>query len=167
MAKRYRTILKWALYSLALVVVILLNTTVLGNRTFCGAKLSLLPVYAACVACREGHESGGIFALASALVWTLTGAEGGVVFVLLLPVAAVIAGFFCTAYFPPSLLPTLVSCLLALTLCEGGVYLQRLYMDAPMPPNALALLGYQIGFSLIPAPLLWLCARGIGKAGGK
>ena len=47
MAKRYRTILKWGLYSVLLVLVLLVNTTLLGSKTFCGAKLSLLPVYAA------------------------------------------------------------------------------------------------------------------------
>ena len=107
------------------------------------------------MACREGHEAGGTFALAASLLWALAGSEGGVMFVLLLPAAAVTAGFFCSAYFTPNLLPTLTGCLLALALCEGGVYIQR------------ALLGYLLGFSLIPAPVLWLAVRGIGKAGGR
>ncbi len=166
MAHRYRKILKWTLYSLGLLVVVLLNTVVLGNRTFLGAKLSLVPVYVACVACREGHESGSVFALAAGLLWALSGVEDGAMFVLMLPLAAVIAGYFPATYLTRTLLPALPGCLLALVLCEGGVYLQRLYMDAPLPSNALALLGLQIAFSMITAPLFWWLTRWIGKAGG-
>ena len=165
MAKRYRVPLKWALYSLGFLLVMLLSTVVLGNRTFFGTKLSLVPVYVGCVACREGHEAGGLFALATSLFWALSGAEGGAVFVLLLPVASLIAGFFCNTYLNRALLPATAGCLLALVLCEGGVYVQRMFMDAPMPSNALTLLGLQILFSILTAPLFWCLVRLIGKAG--
>lgn len=165
MTMRYRRVLKWTLYSLGMLLTMLVNATVLGNRTFFGAVLSLPPVYVACVACREGHESGSLFALGAALLLALSGAEGGAVFVLLLPAAAAAAGFFCSAYFTANLLPTLAGCLLALALCEGGVYVQRFYMDAPMPSNAPALLGLQVGLSMVPAPLFWWIARMIGKVG--
>ena len=54
---RYRILLKWCLYSALFLLVLLLTTVVLGSRTFLGVKLSLVPVYVACVACREGHEA--------------------------------------------------------------------------------------------------------------
>ena len=166
MVQRYRTILKWALYGAGLLLVMLLNTVVLGSRMFLGTKLSLVPVYTACVACREGHESGCCFALAAGLAWALSGAEGGAAFVLMLPLAAVPAGYFPSTYLTRTLLPALGGCLLTLVLCEGAVFLQRLYMGAALPANAPALLGLQIGFSLIPAPLFWWLTRLIGKAGG-
>ena len=65
---RYRILLKWCLYSALFLLVLLLTTVVLGSRTFLGVKLSLVPVYVACVACREGHEAGGFFALALSLI---------------------------------------------------------------------------------------------------
>ena len=166
MAKRYRNLIKWALYSLVFLVVLLLNTVVLGHRTFFGAKLSLVPVYVTCVACREGHESGGLFALAAGLVWALSGAAGGAMFVLMLPVAAVISGYFTETYLTRWLLPAMAGCLLALLLSEGGIYLQRLYMAQPLPSNATALLGIQIACSMITAPLFWWLTRLIRKAGG-
>ena len=166
MAKRYRTVLKWALYSAALLAVLLLNTVVLGGRTFLGAKLSLVPVYVACVAGREGHESGSVFALAAGLLWALSGIEDGAMFVLMLPLAAVFAGYFPATYLTRTLLPALPGCLLALVLCEGAVYVQRLYMGLALPSDALALLGLQIAFSMLTAPLFWWLTRWIGKAGG-
>lgn len=166
MNRKYRNLFKWALYSLGFLLVMMLATVILGNRAFFGAKLSLIPVYVVCVACREGHEAGGFFALACALVWALSGATGGAAFVLLLPVCALVAGFFCAAYLTRSLLPAMAFCLLGLALCEGGVYVQRLYLGAAMPHNAAALLGIQIGLSMLSAPLFWWLTRLIGKAGG-
>ena len=165
MAIRYRSVLKWVLYSAGFLLVMLLSTVMLGDRRFWGTKLSLVPVYVSCVSCREGHEAGGFFALASALLWTLSGAEGGAVFVLMLPVAAVISGFFCNTYLTRTLLPALAGCLLALVLCEGGVYVQRVYMGAAMPPDAPVLLTLQILLSLAAGPLFWWLTRLIGKAG--
>ena len=144
----------------------MVSTVILGNRTFFGAKLSLVPVYVTCVACWEGHEAGGFFALACALVWALSGASGGAVFVLTLPVAAVVAGFFCTTYLTRSLLPAMAGCLLALALCEGGVLVQRLYMDAALPSNAPALLAVTVGLSMVTAPVQWWLVRLFGKVGG-
>lgn len=166
MNQRYRIFFKWICYSLGFLLVMLLATVILGHRTFFGAKLSLVPVYVTCVACREGHESGGFFALGSALVWALSGATGGAVWMLMLPVAAVIAGFFCTTYLTRALLPTAAFCLLGLALCEGGVYVQRLFMDAPMPSNAPVLTAVTVGLSLVSAPVFWALTRLIGKVGG-
>ena len=163
MVKRHRNIIKWALYCLGYLLVVLLSTVVLGNRTFTGTKLSLVPVYVTCVACREGHEAGGFFALAAALLWALSGAEGGAVFMLMLPVAAIVAGYFCNTYLSRTLLPALAGCLLALVLCEGGVYVQRLYMGSALPPQALKLLALQTAYSMLTAPLFWWLTRLIGK----
>ena len=165
MAKRYRILLKWVLYSLGFLVVMILSTVVLGNRTFFGTKLSLVPVYVCCVACREGHESGGFFALGCGLVWALSGITGGPAFVLLLPVSAIVAGFFCTAWLTQSLLPTMAFCLLSLVLCEGGVYVLWLFLGEPLPSNALELLGIQVLLSMLPAPVCWGAVRLMGKVG--
>lgn len=166
MAKRYRNLLKWILYSAGFLIVMMLSTVVMGNRTLWGAKLSLVPVYVCCVACREGHENGGFFALVAALLWALSGAEGGAVFVLMLPVASVISGYFLSTYLSCSLLPAMAGCLLALTLCEGGVYVQRLYMGAALPSNALVLLAVQIACSMVTAPFFWWLTRLMRKVGG-
>lgn len=166
MNRNYRNLLKWCLFSVGFLFVMMVSTVILGNRTFLGTKLSLVPIYVSCVACHEGHESGGFFALGASLLWALSGAAGGAVFVLMLPLASILASYFCNTYLTRSLLPAMASCLLALVLCEGGVYIQRSYMDAVMPPNALTLLALQVGLSMLTAPLFWGLTRLIGKAGG-
>lgn len=167
MNQRKRKILRWCLYSAGFLLVLLLSTTVLGDRTFLGTKLSLVPVYVACTACREGHERGGLFALLTALFWALSGAAGGAVFLFCLPLGSIIAGYITSAYVAQALLPALCGTALTLVLCEGGVYVQRLFLGSPLPGNALELLGLQIGFSLLTTPLFWWLTGRIAKAGDR
>ena len=105
MAIRYRSVLKWVLYSAGFLLVMLLSTVILGDRRFWGTKLSLVPVYVS----YSGIEEHNIE--------------------------------------------------------EGGVYVQRVYMGAAMPPDAPVLLTLQILLSLAAGPLFWWLTRLIGKAG--
>ena len=165
MIQRKRKILRWSLYSAGFLLVVLLSTTVLGNRTFFGAKLSLLPVYVTCVACRETHENGGLFALLTGLFWALTGAAGGPMFLFFMPLGCMLAGYVTSAYVTRSLMPAVCGSLLTLVLCEGGVYIQRLFLGSPMPGDAARLLLIQIGLSLLTTPLFWWLTGKIAKAG--
>ena len=167
MTQRQRNFLRWSLYSAGFLLVLLLSTSVLGNRTFLGTKLSLLPVYAACVACREGHEQGGLFALITAAFWALSGASGGAVFVFLLPLGSMVAGYITSAYVTRSLMPAVGGSLLNLVLCEGAVYVQRLFLGSPMPADASRLVLLQIGFPLLTTPLFWWLTGKIAKAGDR
>lgn len=166
MNHKYRTLVKWLLHGLLFLLVMMVQTVILGNRTFWGAKLSLVPVAVACVACREGHESGGVFALAAGLLWCLSGVSGGSAYLLLLPVSAVICGYFCSTYLTRSLLPCAAGCLLTLTLAEGGAYLQRYYLGGALPAGAGHKLAVQILLSMPACPLFWAVSRAVsGKAG--
>lgn len=164
--KRYRTPLKWVLYALGFLLALLLESSALGHTRFFGAPLSLTPPYVCCVACREGHEAGGVFALGAALFWALSGVTGGPVVVALLPGACMAASFLCGAYFTRTLLPAMAGCLFSLVLCQGGIYAVRLFMGNPMPPDAARLLLAQTGCSMVPAPFFWWLTKFPGKAGG-
>ncbi len=165
--KRYQTPLKWALYTLGFLLALLLESSALGHIRFLGAPLSLTPPYICCVACREGHEAGGTFALGAALFWALSGVTGGPVVVALLPAACMTASFLCGACFTRTLLPAMAGCLFSLLLCQGGIYIVRLFMGDPMPPDAARLVLAQVGCSMVPAPVFWWLTKFPGKAGGK
>lgn len=154
------------MYALGFLLVLLVESSVLGNRTFWGTKLSLVPAYICCVTCREGHERGGWFALAAAVFWALSGVTGGPLFVALLPAASMLAAFICSTWLTRTLFPALAGCLFAAAVCQFGVYLQRLYMDYPLPPDALRLTILQLFLSMFPAPLLWWGTGLIERSGG-
>lgn len=158
--------MKWTFYALGFLLALLLESSVLGHRTFFGSKISLVPSYVCCVACREGHENGGWFAVAATLFWALSGVTGGPMFMFLLPAASILASFVCNTWLTRSLFPALAGCLLATALCHVGVYLQRLYMDYPLPPDALRITMIQLLCSMVPAPLLWWETRLIERFGG-
>lgn len=158
--------MKWTFYALGFLLALLLESSVLGHRTFFGSKISLVPSYVCCVACREGHENGGWFAVAATLFWALSGVTGGPMFMFLLPAASILASFVCNTWLTRSLFPALAGCLLATALCHVGVYLQRLYMDYPLPPDALRITIIQLLCSMVPAPLLWWETRLIERFGG-
>ena len=158
--------MKWTFYALGFLLALLLESSVLGHRTFFGSKISLVPSYVCCVACREGHENGGWFAVAATLFWALSGVTGGPMFMFLLPAASILASFVCNTWLTRSLFPALAGCLLATALCHVGVYLQRLYMDYPLPPDALRITMIQLLCSMVPAPLLWWEPPLIERFGG-
>lgn len=84
----------------------------------------------------------------------------------LLPAASILASFVCNTWLTRSLFPALAGCLAAAALCHFGVYFQRLYMDYPMPPDALRLTVIQVLVSMVPAPLLWWETGLIERSGG-
>ncbi len=155
--------MKWGFYSLGFLLTLLIESSVLGHRTFFGAKLSLIPSYLCCAACREGHERGGVFALCATLFWALSGVTGGPVFMALLPASCIAAAYLCNALLTRSLPPVMAGCLFSLALCQGGLYLLRLYLLEPMPPDALRLLLIQIALSMLPTPLFWWLTRVIER----
>ena len=70
MDKQYRKVLMWVLYGLLFLLVMLVQTTVLGRTRFWGVKLNLIPVTIVCIAMGTGHEAGGLFGLIAALqIW--------------------------------------------------------------------------------------------------
>ncbi len=157
--------MKWFFYSLGFLLTLLIESSALGHRTFFGAKLSLIPSYLCCVTCREGHERGGAFTLCATLFWALSGVTGGPVFMALLPASCIAAAYLCNACLTRSLLPVMAGCLFSLALCQGGLYLLRLYLLEPMPPDALRLLLIQIALSMIPTPLFWWLTRTLERMG--
>ena len=70
-------ILKWSLYGLLTLVVLLLQTVVLTQLPVFGVKLSPLPILIVCVCIREGPEKGGVYAILATLFWCLSGADFG------------------------------------------------------------------------------------------
>jgi len=165
MNNRYRRAVMWALYSLLFLLVLLIQTVVLGDQRFYGAKLSLLPVAIVCITMFTGHEAGGLFALLAALFWTGTGAEDGSLSLVTFTVCGVLAGYLCDAYYARRFFPALVMSLCALVLHQGVVFLLKFYLNG-MDAALWQWLPAQILLSLIACPILYPLCRLIRKAGG-
>ena len=163
MARPVRRAVKWGLYSVLFLMTIVLETVFLGHTTIAGTKLSFVPVVIACIAAREGAEAGGLFALLCSIFWCFSGSDYGSLNIFILTLVGVTAGYFCGAHLTKNLLPTMLFCLIALALSQGGVYFLRLYLDAGVPPEGLLLVAKQVGLSVMSGPVFWLLARLIGR----
>ena len=117
---QWQGILKWSLYGLLTLLVLLLQTVVLSQLPVWGAKLTPLPGLIVCVCVREGPEKGGLYAVLAALLWCLSGADFGNLSLAVIPVGAILSAVLCRAVLTLRFLPTAMCCL-AVTLLNAAV----------------------------------------------
>ena len=136
---QWQGILKWSLYALVLLALLLLQTVVLATRPVFGAKLCLVPIAVCCVCIREGPEKGGLFALLASLIWCLSGEDYGNLILAVLPIGSILAAVLCRAVLTDRFFPTALCCLVVSLLTASAVFAFKLIL----PPGASAANGWQ------------------------
>ncbi len=110
--KQRRSILKWVLYSLVILVLSLLQDVVLSNLRPFGAAIELVPAAIILVCLLEGVQSGCVFALCASLYYWFSGATLGAFAMVVITVLSIFvtmfrqnfmqkgfgAAFLCTAF---------------------------------------------------------------------
>ena len=129
---QWKSVLKWTLYCLLYLLILIIEDVLLGKLPVFGAKLRPLPLYLVVVCIREGPEKGGVFALLGALFWYLSGVDYGNISVAVLPIGSILAAVFCRAVLTVRLLPTWLCCLVIGLLIESLIFLFKLIL----PPYA-------------------------------
>lgn len=164
MQKFYKNALMWALYAALLLVVAVVQTVSFGRTLLLGSKLCMMPVLIACVAMHTGSEGGAVFGIAAGLFWTLTGADGGSLHIVLLSVCGAVAGYLCDRYLVRSLVSALMMSLMTLVICQLSLFLFKCFMST-LSIQAIGQVLVQVGLSLLACPLIYLAAWLIRKAG--
>ena len=118
--RQWLGILKWSLYGLLTLLVLLLQTVVLSQLPVRGVKLSPLPALIVCVCVREGPEKGGVYAILATLFWCLSGADFGNLSVAVIPIGAMLSAVLCRAVLTMGFVPTALCCL-GVTLVDAAV----------------------------------------------
>lgn len=163
--RQWLRILRWTLYSLLLLLAILLQTVVFGNRTFLGARPDLVPVVIACVCLREGAERGGTFALLGSLFWYLTGAEQGSVCIVTLTVLPVIGSLLCRTMLAERFLPCLLITLVTLFVEQSVMFLLKFFFDGLAGSLFVGELLPCVAVSLLAQPPVYWLVKRIAKIG--
>lgn len=130
-------ILKWSLYGLLTLLVLLVQTVVLSKLPVCGAKLTPLPAFIVCVCIREGPEKGGVYAILAALLWCLSGADFGNLSVAIIPIGAMLSAVLCRAELTLRLLPAALCCMAVTLLDASAIFAFKLIL-----PPTVALENY-------------------------
>lgn len=96
--KQRRSILKWALYGLVLLVLSLLQDVVLCNFRLFGATTELVPCAIILICLLEGTQNGCIFALIASLLYWFSGAALGAFAMVMITVLSIFACMFRQGY---------------------------------------------------------------------
>ena len=164
MRERYKNALMWGLYAALVLLILVLQTVSFGRPRFFGVKLGLVPVLVACVSMHVGSEAGCVFGMASGLVWTLSGADGGAMHIVLLALCGAVAGYLCDRYLVRNLVSALLMSLMCLLFCQLVLFLFKCMVSSIGIQGLLPVLA-QVGLSLLLCPPVYLAAWAIRKAG--
>lgn len=127
--KQRRSVLRWALYSLTLVILSVLQDVLLSRVRLFGATTELVPCGIFLICVLEGAERSCIFALVASFLYLFSGTAAGVYSVVFLTVLAVVISILRQSYlqsgFPAAMLCTAVALVLYKLLeCFFGVFLE-------------------------------------------
>ena len=96
--KMRRSLLKWTLYALVLVVLSVLQDVLLSRVRFLGATTELVPLGIFLICILEGVEQGSVFALTASLFYLFSGTAAGYYSVIFITIPAVLVTAFRQAF---------------------------------------------------------------------
>jgi hypothetical protein len=161
-----KSLLKWTLYGVLLLVLSLLQDVVLCRFRLMGATTELVPVGIFVICILEGAESGSLFALIASLVYLFSGTASGPYSVLFITALAVGVTIFRQAYLQKGLSAALLCAAVAMFGYELLQFAMGLFLN-------LTLLSRFGGFMLTAAmscvaiPLLYPLVLSIESIGGE
>ena len=164
-AAQRRSILKWGLYAVILLVLSLVQDVILSRFRLFGATTDLVPCAIFLICILEGAQSGSVFALVSSLLYLFSGTAPGTYAMALITALAVLLCVFRQAYLQMGF----TACLLCTTVCmavyELIVFAIGLFLELTIPER---ILGFAVtaGLSLVIVPILYPVLRLIKSLGG-
>ena len=163
---QWKGVLKWSLYGLLTLLVLLLQTVVLAERPVLGARLTPLPALIVCICIREGPEKGGLYAILATLFWCLSGADFGNLSVAVIPVGAILSAVLCRAVLTLRFVPSALCCLAVSLLNDCVIFAFKLILPPTVAPENLwkvLLPGAALSAAFIP--LHYALVKLIGRIG--
>ena len=160
-----KSILKWLLYSLVLLVLSVLQDVILCRVRLLGATTELVPCAIFLICILEGSEKGSVFALCAALVYLFSGTAAGVYSVVFITGLSIFAAIFRQSYLQKGFSATMLCTCLSMLLYELLVFAVGLFLGLTFFHRISAFCLTAL-LSLIVAPLLYPIAKSIGTIGG-
>ena len=165
--RQWLGVLRWTLYSLLLLFVLLLQGVVLSRTPVFGAKLAPVCIVLICVCIREGAEKGGLFALLGSLFWYMSGADYGNLAVAIIPVGAILAAILCRTAFTQRFLSTLLCCFVICLINDLTVYAFKILLEKLAPENLWRILLPGTCLTMLAFPFIYFPVKLISRIGGK
>ena len=160
-----RSLLKWSLYGVMLLVLSIVQDVLLCQVRILGATTELVPVGIFLICVLEGLETGSVFALVSSALYLFSGSTAGAYSMVFITALAVGVTLLRQAYLQEGFSTAMLCTVLAMLVYELAIFSVGLLLGlAPF----IRILGFLItaGLSVLAAPLLYPIALSIGRIGG-
>ena len=161
-----KVLLKWVLYSLALLVLSLLQDVILCRFHLLGATTDLIPCAVILICLLEGLHSGCVFALCASCLYLFSGTAPGIYAMVLLTTLAIFATLFRQAYMQKGFWSALVCTIPTVFAYEMLIFICGLFLKLTLPARFI---GFCITTCLtcLTIPVLYPLFLRIASIGGE
>jgi hypothetical protein len=161
-----RSLLKWGLYALLLLVLSVVQDVLLCRIRLFGATTELVVVGIFLIALAEGPENGSLFSLVAAFLYLFSGTAAGYHSIVLITALAVAVTLFRQSYLRQGFAATMLCAAFAVPVYEMAVFAVGVFLKVTTWArwDTHLLTGV---YTLAFAPLLYPIVKGIRAAGGQ
>ncbi len=159
-------ILKWTLYSLLLLFVLVIQDSVLSRYRIFGGVIDLAPAAIILVTVFQGSYTGSVFALITSMIYVFAGTGPGTYAIFLLTVYAILAAVFREEFLHRSFSSLWLSSASALFAYEMSVFVVGVAGGATHWSRVTAFLMTSL-VSILMVAVLYPVIQHIGKIGGE
>lgn len=163
--KQRRSLLKWCLYGLVLLVLSVLQDVILSRVRLYGASTELVPCGIFLICILEGTHTGSVFALAASLAYLFSGTAPGTYAMVLIVVLAIFVCILRQAYLQNGFGTAMLCTAAAMLVYELSVFAIGLFLRLTVFSRISGFL-ITVALSLLAAPILYFIILSISKVGG-
>lgn len=163
--KQRKSLLKWVLYSLVLLVLSLIQDVLLCNISILGATTELVPCGIFLICLLEGSESGSVFLLISSALYVFSGTGAGNYCIVFITVLGLLATMLRQEYLQKGFFVALLCTFGAMLLYEIAVFSIGLFFAQTLWRRFFVFIMTAI-LSMAAVPVLYPICCSIAKLGG-
>ena len=164
--RQQRTVLKWSLYGVLLLLISVVQDVMLSKVRLCGATTELIPCAIFLICILEGAEQGSVFVLTASLLYLFSGTAPGYYSMVAITFYSVGVSIFRQAYLQERFFSALVCTGVAMVAYVMTNFTFGLFLKLTVPARYYGFL-ITAGLSLLAVPVLYPLLRAIGKIGGQ
>ena len=161
-----KTILKWTLYSLVLVLLSVIQDVMLSNVRILGATTELVPCGIFLICILEGAEAGAVFTLLASWIYLYTGTPAGPYCIVFITAFGLLVSVFRQAYLQRGFGSAVLCVAICMTIYELAVFGIGLFLGQTYGYRILAFLVTALG-SVLAVPVLYPVFLRIQAIGGE
>ena len=161
-----KTILKWSLYSLMLVLISVIQDVMLSNVRVLGATTELVPCGIFLICILEGAEGGSVFTLLAAWIYLYTGTPAGPYCIVFITMLGIGMSIFRQTYLQRGFGSAVLCVSICMILYEMAVIGIGLFLGETYPYRVLGFLVTALG-SVLAVPVLYPVFLRIQAIGGE